>query len=140
MKKLERYNEFSNNKINENVEVLNKPTTFNDIQDIVIPIVNEMVDSGIITDCVDTDDQAESDAQNIIGKHLSKCFNLDWEKIQENVQNEFDDSRSNYKELSYMIIAMKELQAKWNRDVDIEFELSRVIRYLEYSRNITPSI
>ena len=56
---------------------------FNDLQDIAIPIVNEMVKQGLIKDCADTDDQDECYAQDIISEHLAKVFGLDWDKINE---------------------------------------------------------
>ena len=62
---------------------MNAPKTFNDIQDIVIPMVNQMVIDGIIKDCTDTDAEDEFMAQEVIGKGIAKQFGLDWEKLQE---------------------------------------------------------
>ena len=59
------------------------PKTFDELQDIVIPIVNELVVEGVIKDCTDTDEGDEFMAQDIIGRHLANKFGLDWEKLQD---------------------------------------------------------
>lgn len=51
--------------------------TLDDIKDLSISIVNKMVEEGIIKNCIDTDDQAECDAQDIIRATL--CSKLDIE-------------------------------------------------------------
>ena len=48
-----------------------------DIKDLSIIIVGEMVEEGLITDCTDTEDQSECDAQDIIRDVLCKKFNIE---------------------------------------------------------------
>ena len=51
--------------------------TLDDIKDLSIIIVGEMVEEGLITDCTDTEDQSECDAQDIIREVLCKKFNIE---------------------------------------------------------------
>lgn len=51
--------------------------TLDDIKDLSIIIVDKMVGEGIIKDCIDTDDQTECDAQDIIREVLCKKFNIE---------------------------------------------------------------
>lgn len=51
--------------------------TLDDIKDLSIIIVGEMVEEGLITDCTDTEDQSECDAQDIIRDVLCKKFNIE---------------------------------------------------------------
>jgi len=59
------------------------PKTFNDIQDIVIPIVNELVLNGIIENCQETGGDAECEAQAIIGKQIAELHNLNFATLSE---------------------------------------------------------
>jgi hypothetical protein len=47
-----------------------------DIKDLSIIIVGKMVNEGIIKNCIDTDDQTEFDAQDIIREILCNKFNI----------------------------------------------------------------
>jgi hypothetical protein len=47
-----------------------------DIKDLSIIIVDKMVNEGIIKNCIDTDDQTEFDAQDIIREILCNKFNI----------------------------------------------------------------
>jgi|TARA_R110000751_G_C13633541_1_gene466133 hypothetical protein len=49
-----------------------KGLTHDDIRDIAIKIVDDMVDSCLITNCLDTDDTTEFDVQDIIVKRLEE--------------------------------------------------------------------
>ena len=47
-----------------------------DIKDLSIIIVGKMVNEGIIKNCIDTDDQTEFDAQDIIREILCNKFSI----------------------------------------------------------------
>ena len=47
-----------------------------DISDIALAIVDRMVLEGLITDCTDTDNEQEFEAQDIIREELIKLFKL----------------------------------------------------------------
>jgi hypothetical protein len=47
-----------------------------EIKDLSIIIVDKMVNEGIIKNCIDTDDQTEFDAQDIIREILCNKFNI----------------------------------------------------------------
>lgn len=48
-----------------------------EIKDLSIIIVDKMVNEGIIKNCIDTDDQTEFDAQDIIREILCNKFNIE---------------------------------------------------------------
>ena len=52
--------------------MISKGLTHDDIRDIAIKIVDDMVDSCLITNCLDTDDTTEFDVQDIIVKRLEE--------------------------------------------------------------------
>jgi hypothetical protein len=47
-----------------------------DISDIAIEIVDNMVTEGLIPDCIDTENQKEFEAQDIIRERLTELFNI----------------------------------------------------------------
>jgi len=55
---------------------MNTIKTLDDIKDLSIIIVGKMVEEGIIKDCLDTEDQTEFDAQDIIREILCEKFNI----------------------------------------------------------------
>jgi hypothetical protein len=55
---------------------MNAIKTLDDIKDLSIIIVGKMVEEGIIKDCLDTEDQTEFDAQDIIREILCEKFNI----------------------------------------------------------------
>jgi hypothetical protein len=55
---------------------MNTIKTLDDIKDLSIIIVRKMVEEGIIKDCMDTEDQTEFDAQDIIREILCEKFNI----------------------------------------------------------------
>jgi hypothetical protein len=55
---------------------MNTIKTLDDIKDLSIIIVGKMVEEGIIKDCMDTEDQTEFDAQDIIREILCEKFNI----------------------------------------------------------------
>lgn len=50
--------------------------SLDEIKDLSIIIVDKMVNEGIIKNCIDTDDQTELDAQDIIREILCNKFNI----------------------------------------------------------------
>jgi hypothetical protein len=50
--------------------------SLDEIKDLSIIIVDKMVNEGIIKNCIDTDDQTEFDAQDIIREILCNKFNI----------------------------------------------------------------
>ena len=48
--------------------------TEDDLRDIAIQIVDELVDNGLIKDCIDTDDETEFEVQDIILNKLKQKF------------------------------------------------------------------
>jgi len=55
---------------------MNAIKTLDDIKDLSIIIVGKMIEEGIIKDCMDTEDQTEFDAQDIIREILCEKFNI----------------------------------------------------------------
>jgi hypothetical protein len=55
---------------------MNTIKTLDDIKDLSIIIVGKMIEEGIIKDCMDTEDQTEFDAQDIIREILCEKFNI----------------------------------------------------------------
>jgi len=55
---------------------MNSIKTLDDIKDLSIIIVGKMIEEGIIKDCMDTEDQSEFDAQDIIREILCEKFNI----------------------------------------------------------------
>jgi len=55
---------------------MNTIKTLDDIKDLSIIIVGKMIEEGIIKDCMDTEDQSEFDAQDIIREILCEKFNI----------------------------------------------------------------
>tara|TARA_R110000868_G_scaffold188389_1_gene431122 strand:+ start:1306 stop:1482 length:177 start_codon:yes stop_codon:yes gene_type:complete len=47
-----------------------------DTRDLAIRIVDKLVESGLIEDCIDTDDNSEFDAQDIIHQLLNEKFGV----------------------------------------------------------------
>ena len=47
-----------------------------DISDIALEIVDSMIIEGLIPDCTDTENQKESEVQDIIREHLNELFNI----------------------------------------------------------------
>lgn len=62
---------------------MNTPQTIDDLNDISLPMIEKMVEDGLIKDCQDTDDSTEFDIQDIINEKLAEVFGLDYEKLQE---------------------------------------------------------
>lgn len=50
--------------------------TNDDTRDITINIVDKLVENSLIKDCIDTDDEAEFEFQDIINKILNEVFKL----------------------------------------------------------------
>ena len=59
-----------------NALALNSPKTIDDLNDLVLPMVAEMVEEDIIKDCTDTDDSTEFDVQDIIVNKLAEKFGI----------------------------------------------------------------
>jgi hypothetical protein len=48
--------------------------TEDDLRDIAIQIVDELVDNGLVKNCIDTDDETEFEVQDIILEKLKEKF------------------------------------------------------------------
>ena len=49
--------------------------TEDDTRDVAIKIVDELVEKGLIKDCMDTDDETEFEVQDIIHEHIKEFLN-----------------------------------------------------------------